>query len=151
MADSCRSGNEASIGQSLVQLALSPEERHAVQSANSYVPSIDNLYSTFLTLVSVNQFDDGYANLATLTNSDEDFAIYRRFGYLQARLLLEKQDQLRLLEEQLDVYDDVDPVRHTRKGLSCEQHSSRQKLLGEIEAVFTSYGSCISIPTLPMF
>ena len=86
------------------------------------------------------QFEKGYPNLATFTNSDEDFAVYRRFGYLQARLLLDKQDQLRLLEEQLDLHDDGDPVRHTRKGLTPEQYAPRAKLLREIEQVFTSYG-----------
>ena len=85
-------------------------------------------------------FDDGYPNLATFTNSDEDFAIYRRFGYLQARLLLDKQDQLRLLEEQLDLHDRDDPVRHTRKNLEPEQYAPRAKLLREVEEVFTSYG-----------
>lgn len=87
------------------------------------------------------QFERGYPNLAAFTSSDEDFAIYRRFGYLQARLLLDKQDQLRLLEERLDRYDDADPLKATRKGLTTEQYASRAKLLGEIETVFTSYGA----------
>lgn len=86
-------------------------------------------------------FDDGYPNLATFTNSDEVFAVYRRFGYLQARLLLDKQDQLRLLEEQLDLHDRGDPVRHTRKNLRPEQYAPRAKLLREVEEVFTSYGA----------
>lgn len=90
------------------------------------------------------QFHRGYPNLAAFTSSDEDFAIYRRFGYLQARLLLDKQDQLRLLEEQLDRYDTSDLMRSTRKGLTPEQYAPRAKLLGEIEAVFTSYGACKS-------
>lgn len=88
------------------------------------------------------QFKRGYPNLAAFNSSDEDFAIYRRFGYLQARLLLDKQDQLRLLEEQLDRYDTSDPMKATRKGLTPEQYTLRAKLLGEIEAVFTSYGVC---------
>lgn len=88
------------------------------------------------------QFDRGYPNLAAFTSSDEDFAIYRRFGYLQARLLLDKQDQLRLLEERLDRYDESDPMKAVRKGLTPEQYAQRAKLLGEIEAVFTSYGAC---------
>jgi len=91
-------------------------------------------------LCSVRQFLDGYPNLAAFTNSDEDFAIYRRFGYLQARLLLDKQDHLRLLEERLDLHDRADPVRHTRKGLTSEQYETRAKLLREIEEVFVSYG-----------
>lgn len=96
----------------------------------------------------MSQFERGYPNLAAFTSSDEDFAIYRRFGYLQARLLLDKQDQLRLLEERLDRYDDADPLKGTRKGLTPEQYAPRAKLLGEIEAVFTSYGACNSSSTL---
>lgn len=88
------------------------------------------------------QFKRGYPNLAAFTSSDEDFAIYRRFGYLQARLLLDKQDQLRELEERLDHYDTRDPMKSMRQGLTPEQYAPRAKLLGEIEAVFTSYGAC---------
>jgi hypothetical protein len=91
-------------------------------------------------LLSVKRSDDGYANLATYKSSDEDAAIYRRFGYLQARLLLDKQDQLRLLEEQLDAFDDTDIARHTRRGLKRKQAALRRKLLKEIETVFMSYG-----------
>jgi hypothetical protein len=59
---------------------------------------------------------------------------------LQARLLLDKQDQLRLLEKQLDAHDKFDVVKHTRKGLTPAQSAPREKLLREIERVFTSYG-----------
>jgi hypothetical protein len=90
----------------------------------------------------VGQFRRGYPNLAAFTSSDEEFAIYRRFGYLQARLLLDKQDQLRVLEERLDHYDTHDPMKSMRKGLTPEQYAPRAKLLSEIEAVFTSYGAC---------
>lgn len=90
------------------------------------------------------QFTRGYPNLAAFTNSDEDFAIYRRFGYLQARLLLDKQDQLRLLEEKLDRYDTADPFKATRKNLPFERNATRAELLGEIEGVFTSYGTFVS-------
>jgi hypothetical protein len=43
--------------------------------------------------------------LAAFLDSDEGFTIYRRFGYLQSRLLLDKQEQLRLLEEKLEHLD----------------------------------------------
>jgi hypothetical protein len=38
-------------------------------------------------------------------DGDDNFMVYRGFGHIQARLLLEKHDDLRLLEEQLDVFD----------------------------------------------
>ena len=41
-------------------------------------------------------------------DSDENFMIYRRFGYLYARLLLYKQDELRAFEKRLDRIDRKD-------------------------------------------
>ena len=48
---------------------------------------------------------NGCPKLATFLDSDDSFMIYRRFGFLQARLLLEKQDSLRVLEQRLDRLD----------------------------------------------
>ena len=120
-----------------------------MQSSKSYVSPVVSLVMSFDGIDDriAHQFKRGYPNLATFTNSDENFAIYRRFGYLQARLLLDKQDQLRLLEEQLDLHDGGDPVRHTRKGLTPEQYAPRAKLLREVEEVFTSYGMLVIFQT----
>jgi len=54
------------------------------------------------------KFPSGYPNLAAFADSHESFMVYRRFGYFQARVLLEKQDELRELEEQLDDIDHDD-------------------------------------------
>src|SRR5215469_11608832 len=40
---------------------------------------------------SVYSCPEGYPRLAAFLDSDENFMVYRRFGYLQSRLLLEKQ------------------------------------------------------------
>ncbi|KAL2064190.1 hypothetical protein VTL71DRAFT_4684 [Oculimacula yallundae] len=50
----------------------------------------------------------GYRSLGTFLDSDENFMVYRRFGYLHSRTLLRKQDELRKLESELDDYDDYD-------------------------------------------
>jgi hypothetical protein len=50
----------------------------------------------------------GYHSLSTFLDSDENFMLYRRFGYLHSRMLLRKQDELRKLEAELDEYDEVD-------------------------------------------
>lgn len=92
---------------------------------------------------------DGYANLAAFQSSDEYFAVYRRFGYLQSRLLLDKQDQLRILENELDALDAGDPMRHTRLELTPEEFEPRQALLDRIETVFVSY--CASQHILVVF
>lgn len=79
--------------------------------------------------------------MAAFQSSDEYFAVYRRFGYLQSRLLLDKQDQLRILENELDALDVGDQMRHTRLELTPEEFEPRQALLDKIETVFVSYGA----------
>lgn len=91
-------------------------------------------------ITAVSRFKLGYPSLAAFHSSDEDFAIYRRFGYLQSRLILEKQDQLRILEERLDGFDKSDFMKHTRN-LDPDSLRPWQALLQEIEAAFTSYGT----------
>ncbi|KAK5728588.1 hypothetical protein LTR15_001725 [Elasticomyces elasticus] len=88
--------------------------------------------------ISVDDFPVGYPNLATFADSDESFSLYRRFGYLQSRLLLDKQDELRQLEIQLDVLDkdEKDPAALiSRDG----QGQPRKALLTQIESKFRDY------------
>ncbi|KAK8253766.1 hypothetical protein IWZ00DRAFT_502061 [Phyllosticta capitalensis] len=54
----------------------------------------------------------GYPMLAAMLNSDENFLLCRRYGFLHNRVLLYRQDELRELESQLhalDRQDDRDP------------------------------------------
>jgi hypothetical protein len=88
----------------------------------------------------VSDFKLGYPNLATFKNSSDSFAIYRRFGYLQSRLLLEKQDILRVLEHRLDQYDQGHVTTSYTRTLSADKLMPRQALLEEIEHAFNSYG-----------
>jgi len=88
----------------------------------------------------VSDFKLGYPNLATFKNSSDSFAVYRRFGYLQSRLLLEKQDILRVLEKRLDQYDRDNVMTSYTRTLSADQLMPRQALLEEIERAFNSYG-----------
>jgi hypothetical protein len=57
---------------------------------------------------SVEDIYRGYRSLSTFLDSDENFMLYRRFGYLHSRILLRKQDKLRKLEDELDSYDNDD-------------------------------------------
>jgi hypothetical protein len=82
---------------------------------------------------------NGYPSLAAFQSSDEAVSIYRRYSYLQSRLLLEKQDQLRELEDRLDAHDEQDVSRYTRQGLDPDQASARHDLLKEIENALMSY------------
>lgn len=86
----------------------------------------------------------GYPNLATFQNSSENFTVYRRFGYLQSRLLLEKQDNLRVLEEKLDQYDRDNQITSYTRSLSAEKLKPQQALLEEIEKAFSSYATMLT-------
>ena len=83
----------------------------------------------------------GYPNLAAFSDSHENFMLYRRYGYLQARLLLTKQDELRVLEEQLDAIDEDDHANNFQKLYKREdQGQGRKDLLDQIEVKFYEYG-----------
>ena len=67
--------------------------------------------------------------------------LYRRFGFLQARLLLNKQDQLRALEQQLDQIDSSDEEEYlTSRDNDEADERPRTKLLRRIETNFKEYG-----------
>jgi len=100
-----------------------------------------------LTRRKVDDFEDGYPKLATFHNSSENFSIYRRFGYLQSRLLLDKQDELRVLEARLDEYDREHELDGITRALSPEKINPRNALLKEVETAFNAYGrvhTCLS-------
>ncbi|MCJ1228643.1 hypothetical protein MMC12_005304 [Toensbergia leucococca] len=90
---------------------------------------------------------EGYPNLAAFVDSDENFMLYRRFGFLQARVLLEKQDELRLLEKELDRQDMFtqrrDPNSLRTRDLNEEKIQRRRKLLQKIEAKFCEYAKVL--------
>ena len=70
--------------------------------------------------------------------------VYRRYGYLQSRILLEKQDELRLLEEQLDAIDKSEMHKRPHKLFGRKhQGEERKGLLAQIEVTFCEYGTVI--------
>jgi hypothetical protein len=92
----------------------------------------------------VKQRAKGYPRLATFLDSDDNFMIYRRFGFLSTRLLLDQQDQLRLLEEELDNIDQYEdennPHHNCTRDLPEEEASVREELLGRIKKEYCEYG-----------
>jgi hypothetical protein len=87
----------------------------------------------------------GYPLLAAFLDSDDNFMIYRRFGYLQARLLLEKQEQLRRLELELELLDENDMKAKSRSLISFAdgedgEGQERRQLMQKIEDKFRDYG-----------
>jgi hypothetical protein len=97
----------------------------------------------------------GYRSLCTFLDSDENFMLYRRFGYLHSRMLLRKQDQLRKLEAELDDIDELDAsdgTQQQRRVLMSrdldeaadrrepEGIRTRTMILDEIEQKLENYG-----------
>lgn len=86
----------------------------------------------------------GYPRLSAFLTSDDDLMLYRRFSYIQSRLLLYKQDELRQLETKLDRMDAQDLIDQPRILKSRERDDirvgKRKHLLSDIEVKFTEYG-----------
>jgi hypothetical protein len=95
----------------------------------------------------VERCEDGYPYLAAFLDSDENFMIYRRFGFLHARLLLQKQDELRIMEAELDRMDNRDKLNNIN-ALKCriddikrqdQVEETRQSLLSRVENTILRY------------
>jgi len=81
--------------------------------------------------------------------------MYRRFGYLHARILLNKQDEIKEIERELDEMDEDDKVEsdESRAGLKSriddesrtlpEGRKSRKELLREAEVLVKEYGELL--------
>ena len=86
---------------------------------------------------------EGYPRLAAFLDSDDNFMIFRRFGYIQTRLLLEKQARLLHLEQKLDQLDTQDeienPMRLRTIDLDSRDSEIRDDLLCHIERTFCEY------------
>ncbi|KAL5418912.1 hypothetical protein PMIN03_000755 [Paraphaeosphaeria minitans] len=63
---------------------------------------------TYRESAKVSASPQGYPRLAAFLDSDESFMIYRRCGFIQSRLLLDKQDQLCELERKLEKMDRIE-------------------------------------------
>lgn len=90
----------------------------------------------------------GYPRLAAFVNSDENFQIYRRFGFLQARTLLDIQNELGLLEKELDKLDrseTYDFFGRTYKGaLDTARPDRRPRILADLEKKLLDYSKILT-------
>jgi hypothetical protein len=75
--------------------------------------------------------------------------LYRRFGYVQARLLIERQEDLRKLEAELDSFDKEMAVKKNQSILrSRDERSSdrdvqrRRALIDSLQKKFCEYCQC---------
>lgn len=75
--------------------------------------------------------------------------LFRRFGFLQKRLLLYKQDELREMETELDILDKIDEIHNpgvlvSRVSDDIESPKRRQ-LIADIEIKFKEYGQYLKL------
>jgi hypothetical protein len=88
----------------------------------------------------------GYPRLAAFINSDENFKLYRQFGYVHTRVLLHMQCELASMEvtlKRMDNWDDGDPERRVclrSQGASSRKTPKREELLGEFRGKLKEYG-----------
>ncbi|KAI9729941.1 MAG: hypothetical protein M1834_006138 [Cirrosporium novae-zelandiae] len=87
----------------------------------------------------------GYPRLAAFINSDENFMMCRRFGFLHTRVLLYRQDELRELEDQLICLDQEDfeenpKLLQSRALDDAQEGSFRRGLIQTIDDKLKEYG-----------
>ncbi|KAF2812454.1 uncharacterized protein BDZ99DRAFT_383497 [Mytilinidion resinicola] len=80
----------------------------------------------------VEDFQQGYPRLAAFINSDRDFVVFRRFGQLHVRFLLDMQDELAELEQQLHELDQQDTFSFNLNSRRQDKNAARKVLLEEM-------------------
>ncbi|KAI1392596.1 uncharacterized protein F4822DRAFT_425798 [Hypoxylon trugodes] len=91
---------------------------------------------------SMDDYPNGYPRLGAYIATDKNNLIFRRFNYLQARVLLNLQDQLRAYEEELESLDRYSDTLHSSQA-SDEASRIRTGLLQKIEDKFKTYVSIL--------
>lgn len=80
------------------------------------------------------------SGFTALISANTPFFMCRRFCRLRARLLLLKQDNLAVLEQQLDQIDEQESI-HLFLGKSrCDANERRLSILSKIELELANYG-----------
>jgi hypothetical protein len=105
--------------------------------------------------VLVEDHPDGWPRLAAFLNSEDHFGIFRRFGLLHCRILLELQIEITELENRLVALDrkDAEPgsstgyrlrTAHYQPGWDAEQ----KELLELLREKLLAYGKCSPLKKL---
>ncbi|KAH9219760.1 hypothetical protein DL95DRAFT_482877, partial [Leptodontidium sp. 2 PMI_412] len=96
----------------------------------------------------VEDHPSGYPRLAALLCTDDNLMLYHRFTYLQSRLLLHKQDEIRELERKLDRMDKADATKAPEilksRELDDKNVGKRLELLSAIETKFNEYATLLT-------
>lgn len=75
----------------------------------------------------VEAFPRGYPRLACFLDSDDTFMVYKRFGMVFSRLLLNKQDEVRELEMKLHAMDNADNKTDAGKNFLMSRRDDLQR------------------------
>ena len=88
--------------------------------------------------------------LAAFLDSDENFMIFRRFGYAQSRLLLQKQAEVHQIEKALEELDEEDQEQQPRRLMRAFDPNAsgpRCDLMKILECKFLEYSTpIITVP-----
>ncbi|KAL8664456.1 MAG: hypothetical protein Q9202_003006 [Teloschistes flavicans] len=87
----------------------------------------------------------GYPRLSAFIASDKNFALFRRFGELHARILLYKQDELIELEHKLNDLDAAEQTAFHLNSRRDDQNLARKALITEIEARLHVYDEAVQV------
>lgn len=96
----------------------------------------------------VNDSPEGYPRLARFIAASEEHYVFRQFRYLQSRVLLYMQDELRSLETRLwrmDEYDMENRPDYLKSRESDDKYlGDRRKIIEEIHDKLSKYGKITS-------
>jgi predicted kinase len=93
----------------------------------------------------VEDYPEGYPQLASFLNSSDNFAILRRFGRTNCRVLLHVQAEIQALEKELDDLDgsDARDATHEHRLVSAEHKegwdTKQQEILKALQEKFAIY------------
>ncbi len=99
----------------------------------------------------MDDYPEGYPQLAAFANSCNTFANVRRFGRLSYRLLAHLQNDLIDMERKLDDLDKKDAANKTMEGrLRGYEHypgwdDEQRKLVSQISTTYSQYGILVVI------
>lgn len=105
-------------------------------SVGAIFPGQKTTYQRF----SVEDYQDGYPRFAALLAAHAPFLILRRFNRVRARLLLQKQYQVSLLEEKLDKIDQSEPCVVFLGTCQLDANTDRLRTLSELDVGLRDYG-----------
>lgn len=115
----CKASSEHIVALELLTLAGSDKSETIGAAIPFIITKACKLHSPFGSTIrayhmTVESFPVGYPLQAAFQSSEPSFSIYRSFGYLHSRVILQLQDELRSLEDNLEKLDGRDSSREER-------------------------------------